>query len=121
MIRLLPLLAILPLAGCAAGYKGLDNVHQPVVSPTAATVPHCPDWSLPERGAIEGQASNYGCATATNLAAMIADPSDLLHGRSDGGSQTDVGTRAIKAWRETQPSSKQWQTTTSVSTKGGPQ
>ncbi|UAK24106.1 CpaD family pilus assembly lipoprotein [Sphingomonas nostoxanthinifaciens] len=121
MIRFLPLILVLPLAACATGYKGVDNPHQPVVSANAAKVQNCPDWSVPTLGANEGQSSNYGCATAINLAAMIADPADLLHGRADRSGQSDVGTRAIKAWREAVPTSKQWQTTTSVSSKGGNQ
>jgi pilus assembly protein CpaD len=45
--------------------------------------------------------SNYGCATNTNLAAMIADPEDLVRGKT-GDSQVDAALsgKAIKAYRE---------------------
>jgi pilus assembly protein CpaD len=48
--------------------------------------------------------SNYGCATNSNLAAMIADPEDLVRGKT-GGPQVDAALsgKAIKAYREAQP------------------
>ncbi len=54
-----------------------------IVSRMAATVPNCPDWSRPAMANFNGHAmSNYGCATNGNLAAMVADPRDLVSGRS---------------------------------------
>jgi pilus assembly protein CpaD len=49
--------------------------------------------------------SNYGCAVNSNLAAMIANPEDLVHGR-EGASVTDTVTaaRAIEMYRATPPS-----------------
>jgi pilus assembly protein CpaD len=54
-----------------------------------ATAPTCPDWSKPEPDEPNNTtSSNYGCATAANLAAMIANPADLVkpkeNGRADG-------------------------------------
>jgi pilus assembly protein CpaD len=102
-------IATLALAGCAAGERGLVSPHQPVVSAAGATVPGCPDWSDRELPMSEGQSSNYGCATALNLAAMIADPADLLRGRTDTRTGRDAGisTDAIKAWREFGTTGKQ--------------
>jgi pilus assembly protein CpaD len=101
------LAAGLALAGCAAGNRGLASPHQPIVTATGASVPGCPDWTDTNLGEKEGQHSNYGCATAMNLAAMIADPADLVHGRSAGpGSPAEVAVRALKAYRETQPTGK---------------
>ncbi len=92
---------------CAAADRTLSSSHQPVVSGTRASVPDCPNWRAGKIGEREGQNSNYGCATATNLAAMIADPADLLHGRSAGpGCSAEVATRAIKSYRETAPTGK---------------
>ncbi len=73
-----------------------------VVSRMHASVPGCPDWS---RGsAHEFQASgssNYGCAINTNLAAMIARPSDLVRGADpDTVTDTAVNTKAIEAYRK---------------------
>ena len=93
--------------------------HQPLVSPMAATVPGCPDWRDKDLPSTDGMSSNYGCADAVNLAAMVADPTDLLHGKSAGANGVEVSVRAIRAWREVAPTSKQWQVTTTQSTKGG--
>ena len=48
--------------------------------------------------------SNYGCAVNSNLAAMIANPEDLLHGR-EGGSVTDVraAAKAVELYRSKTP------------------
>lgn len=111
-MKKLPLIAIavlLPLTGCAVGDRGVVSPHQPIVSAAGATVPNCPNWSDSNLPMSEGQSSNYGCATAVNLAAMIADPNDLIRGRTDAPAGTDAtkATRAIKAWREMPPTGKQ--------------
>jgi pilus assembly protein CpaD len=58
-----------------------------IVSRMTASVPGCPIWEDELVGAPERTATNYGCATNSNLAAMVADPSDLVLGQtdSDGG------------------------------------
>ena len=99
-VSLIAIVIALPLAGCAAGERGIVSPHQPLVSAIGATVPGCPDWRDKDLPASEGQSSNYGCATATNLAAMVADPNDLLRGRSTDGSDPARTVRALKAWRE---------------------
>ena len=103
-------LPLLPLAvsACAAGERGLVSPHQPLVGATAAAVPGCPDWKDRAWPASEGQGSNYGCATAMNLAAMIADPADLIHGkRGDGAGTGELAVRAIKTMNSTAGSGKQ--------------
>ncbi len=96
---------------------GLESVNQPVVSATEARVPSCPNWSSAGRDSASLTDSNFGCAINSNLAAMIADPLDLLHGRSEETTDTGTVTRAIKAWREMEPTSKQWTTTVKESAK----
>ena len=119
MRRFAPTLLLL-LGACTTGNRGMVTTHQPIVKGDTAYVPGCPDWSTASAQAHEGQSSNYGCATMINLAAMIANPQDLLHGRSDAAGTGDVATKAIKAWREAVPTSKLWTTTTSVApTSGG--
>ena len=107
------------LAACSAGERGMLSPHQPVVSAAGAAVPNCPDWSDKNRPPTDAQASNYGCATAVNLAAMLADPNDLLHGKSAGPGGVDTAVRAVRAWREIAPTAKQWEVSTKVSAKGG--
>lgn len=73
-----------------------------VVSRMSASVPGCPDWSY---AALTGSAistdSNYGCAINSNLAAMIADPADLVLGQT-GSTAGDAAaaSRAVKAYRD---------------------
>lgn len=76
-----------------------------IVSRAKATVPGCPDWSrASEPNFGSHNASNYGCAINGNLAAMIADPQDLVLGR-DGESASDANTsgKAIKSYRDRKP------------------
>lgn len=76
-----------------------------VISRMAATVPGCPDWSRPATPNFGGDTmSNYGCATNLNLAAMVADPQDLVRGR-EGEASVDAAssTKAIKTYRAAPP------------------
>ena len=108
----------LVLSACAAGERGLVSPHQPIVGAAGAHVPGGPDWSDTSLTASEGQASNFGCATATNLAAMIADPADLIHGKTGNGTgSAEVAVRAIKAQRDLGASGKN--ALDKVSAKGG--
>lgn len=76
-----------------------------VVSRMSASVPGCPDWSRPSHPEYGGSAtSNYGCASATNLAAMIANPEDLVRGREiEDGLTNRAGSRAINTYRAKPP------------------
>lgn len=77
-----------------------------VLSRSTATVPGCPDWKGQMEFDIQGGLSyNYGCATNGNLAAMIANPEDLIHGRSTRSKMSgSTSSRAIKAYRDATPS-----------------
>jgi pilus assembly protein CpaD len=49
--------------------------------------------------------SNFGCAVNSNLAAMIADPIDLVHGREGTGvGDSATAARAVEMYRKTAPS-----------------
>jgi len=73
-----------------------------IVSRMAATVPGCPDFTRPATANFTGSAmSNYGCATNATLAAMIADPRDLISGRTPSrSSDVATSTKAITAYRK---------------------
>lgn len=76
-----------------------------IVSRMTASVPNCPDWSRPSTANFNGHTmSNYGCATNGNLAAMVADPRDLISGRT-GASSVDAATssKAIRTYRKAPP------------------
>lgn len=73
-----------------------------VVSRMRASVPGCPDWSRDSSVELEAHASsNFGCAINANLAAMAANPGDLVRG-SNGTIVGDpaVSTKAIQTYRK---------------------
>jgi pilus assembly protein CpaD len=48
--------------------------------------------------------SNFGCAVNGNLAAMIANPEDLIHGREGSGvGDTLTSNKAVDAYRKAAP------------------
>lgn len=66
-----------------------------VVSRMKAFVPGCPDFSRDSSiDYNQNTSSNFGCATNSSLAAMIAEPEDLVHGH--GTEITDL-VRASRA------------------------
>lgn len=72
-----------------------------IVSRMNANVPGCPDWTRPSTSNFDGHSmSNYGCATNSNLASMVADPRDLISGRG-GKTSVDgrIATKAIGTYR----------------------
>ncbi len=76
-----------------------------VVTRSRAFVRGCPDLRSDTSPDLEGKTSSgYGCAVNRNLAAMIANPTDLVRG-VDGPSTTDpvTGSRAINALRAAPP------------------
>lgn len=76
-----------------------------VVSRMTARVPGCPDYSRDMSNEFDGNASsNYGCATNSNLAAMIARPEDLVRGQTGSGTLDQAtSTKAIDAYRKAAP------------------
>jgi pilus assembly protein CpaD len=85
-----------------------------VVSRSSASVPDCPNWD--GAGGASSLSSNYGCAMNSNLAAMIADPNDLVLGRQGAVGKGDGGAKAIKVYREAAPTGTKG--LSSVSTSG---
>jgi pilus assembly protein CpaD len=76
-----------------------------VVTRSRAYVPGCPDWSdhVTEYG-TNSTAPGFGCAINGNLAAMIADPQQLLHGAAGTGDTVIMSsTKAIESYREAKP------------------
>ena len=79
-----------------------------VITRTTAAVPGCPDWSAKsDINYSNGLSPNYGCAINSNLAAMVADPQDLLEGKkSDGETVIATSNKAISTYREMEPTGK---------------
>ncbi len=73
-----------------------------VVTRSTASVPGCPDWSANnEANEYNATYPGYGCAVNGNLAAMVANPEDLIQGQ-EGTGETVVttSTKAIRAYRD---------------------
>jgi pilus assembly protein CpaD len=71
-----------------------------IVSRSIAYVPGCPNWKA---SGPSSTSANYGCATNSNLAAMIADPIDLVLGQAGTGTDATTAAKAIKVYREAPP------------------
>ncbi len=76
-----------------------------VVSRMHAHVPGCPDWSRDESSEFNANtSSNQGCAVNSNLAAMVANPADLVRGQPGSGTNDPATNyRAIDAYRKAVP------------------
>lgn len=76
-----------------------------VVTRSTASVPGCPDWSA-KSGINYNNATypNFGCATNSNLAIMVANPEDLIKGQQGTGETVIMtSTKAIDSYREQKP------------------
>ena len=76
-----------------------------IVTRAKATVPGCPDWSArSDVNLNNATSSNYGCATNSNIAAMVANPDHLLKGDAGKGETVVMSsTKAIDSYREAKP------------------
>jgi pilus assembly protein CpaD len=71
-----------------------------VVTRSNASVPSCPDLTTDhDRNYNASNHSNYGCALNSNLAAMIADPEDLVQGRENKRLDSNSGKKAVDTYR----------------------
>ncbi|MEH6828138.1 CpaD family pilus assembly protein [Parasphingorhabdus sp.] len=72
-----------------------------VVTRTSASVPGCPDFSHRSHTDFQARTSaNYGCGTNGTLAAMIANPEDLVRGQAADGEDQAQASKAIRAYRD---------------------
>lgn len=76
-----------------------------VVSRMTASVPGCPDTSRTYQPNFDARtSSDFGCATNSNLAAMVARPGDLVLGQSASATtDTMVNSKAVDALRRAAP------------------
>lgn len=77
-----------------------------VITRSTATVPGCPDWSVKsEMNYTNGTYPGYGCAVNSNLAAMVANPEDLIVGQKGNGETVVMSSsKAIESYRKQTPS-----------------
>lgn len=79
-----------------------------VASRANARVPDCPAHGDPEIELPTRTSNNYGCATNSNLAAMIANPDDLVEGQvPTGQGSAQTAGRALRTFRERQQTGSQ--------------
>lgn len=76
-----------------------------IVSRTNASVPNCPNFSRKSQPEFAASTtSNYGCAINANLASMVANPEDLVRGRTGSGTgDAAVTYKAIDTYRKAAP------------------
>ncbi|MEP5937130.1 MAG: CpaD family pilus assembly lipoprotein [Erythrobacter sp.] len=77
-----------------------------VLTRSTASVPGCPDWSeSSDMNYNNATSPGYGCATNSNIAAMVANPEDLIEGAEGSGETWVTGqTRAVDRYRTDGPS-----------------
>jgi pilus assembly protein CpaD len=91
-----------------------------IASRSVASVPSCPDWSGRDVASNVNTSTNFGCAVNSNMAAMIANPNDLVLGQEGSiASSGSVANRAVRVYREQKPTGTQ--TLQSPSTRSGGQ
>ncbi len=76
-----------------------------VVSRTIASVPNCPNWERKSQPNYNNKSMpGFGCAVNGNLAAMVANPEDLFHGREGTGVlDTATAAKAVDVYRKKPP------------------
>lgn len=76
-----------------------------ILARSTASVPTCPKWTTnSDSNPNNGLSSNFGCSVYSNLAAMVADPEDLVRGNEgDGETVVMTSTKAIEAYRKAEP------------------
>ena len=85
----------------ASASGGVPGALRVVVSRRRATVPGCPDWSQPSNpNYANASMPSFGCGVSMNLAMQVADPQDLLRGRTGLASEdAQAAAKAIIMYR----------------------
>ncbi|RMD89976.1 MAG: hypothetical protein D6807_02685 [Alphaproteobacteria bacterium] len=75
-----------------------------VVDRYVVTPPQCPSTIMhATRNYMNAPSPQFGCANVINLGQMVADPRDLVTGRSGAAANTEKATQGIQLWREDTP------------------
>lgn len=85
-----------------ATYRSGENSRELILSYThyVATASECGDWSGERaRGFRNLRSANFGCATQNNLAALVADPHDLIEPAGSTSADASARVRMLEAFR----------------------
>ncbi|MFN7026922.1 MAG: CpaD family pilus assembly protein [Pseudorhizobium sp.] len=76
-----------------------------VITRSTASVPNCPNWERKtDSNYANATSPGYGCSINGNMAAMIANPEDLIAGQKGTGETVIMSsTKAIETYREKAP------------------
>jgi Pilus biogenesis CpaD protein (pilus_cpaD) len=130
-LALVATLCVLPLAGCVTDdivtqddtimpYGG-SKVHPIKVVNGKAVVEPCGQWpSDLSDSSSNGMSLNHGCAVQANIAAMAANPQDLVRARRMSPSPAYKGVNAVKALASGTASSTSSSSSASTSTTPAP-
>ena len=101
--------------------RGGTGTARVTVSRMKASVPGCPDFTRNSSVDYDqNTSSNFGCGTNASLAAMVAQPEDLVHGHgTTGGSDPSRITKAIEAFRKAVPTGSGGTAVAGAGTGGG--
>ncbi len=87
-------------AGPMSAPGGSPNDVVVEIGQVTASVPDCPDWTMPEVSNSENvPTSNFGCADLTNLSLMVADPADLAGGAPPGPADGTFAAHGVELYR----------------------
>ncbi|QIG48835.1 hypothetical protein G5V57_14545 [Nordella sp. HKS 07] len=101
---------VLSAAACKSGGPTLDDLYQPaathyerhpiIVTKTGAYVKDCGEWPKDlSRTSQNDQYQNFGCAQQSNIAAMVANPQDLIRPRAQTPSDPMRRSKVIDDYR----------------------
>ncbi|WP_259780090.1 CpaD family pilus assembly protein [Aestuariispira ectoiniformans] len=110
-----------PVKEMDAAGQGNDASVTVAVRKVVVKLPDCPNWSSKYERRFENLASpNFGCSNVTNLGLMVADPEDLMRGKSAESWDGDRAASAVERYhkRVTEPLLKE-DLTTSAQSAGG--
>jgi pilus assembly protein CpaD len=83
------------------GVNLAPNEVRVVVGRYVVTPPTCPNWSKkPDEDFGNKPSSHIGCASATNLGLMIANPGDLLMGQPTSPADGELAAGRIESYRQ---------------------
>jgi pilus assembly protein CpaD len=88
------------LATAGADVALAPNAVRVRVARSVVTAPRCPDWTKPEADEpTNSPSSNFGCATESSLALMVANPADLVRGSPAPGADGEALARGVELYR----------------------